>query len=701
MTGRIDMATAGKDAGGAPEPTTSPSDNGAREIVTFCRVCHACCGIVATVEGDRIVKVRGDSEHALSRGYTCPKGRAVPFFHHRPDRLDDPLMRADGVLEVASWPDCLDDVAARLSAIRSAHGTDAIGMYQGSGAAFDDLGSRIGARLMRRLGSASFYTSLTVDTPNKHLVPELMAGIHTLNPIIDWQRCSLTILVGVNPVVSHGQTSAFPDPVSRLRSLAAQGELWVIDPRRTESAGLATRHMAARPGTDWMVFAWLVREILADGADRAYLDAHTVGVADLAEAVGCFDLETTAARTGVDTSMLEDLLASVRRHGRFAIQTGTGVSMAASANVCEWLVWALQVITQSFDRPGGSWFNPGYFSRLHERTPPTSDGAGDPGPKSRPELAARWGQFPVSAMIDEIESGNLHALLVVGGNPIIAAPETGRFVKALERLEVLVVSDVVHTSTTQLASHVFPATDFAERPNMPIGIDQFLPAVVAQYGRAIVTPKHRRKPTWWPFAQIAQRMGVEALPHGFDADSATDDALLANLATRGPIDFDELRAERTAVVTDEAVFGWVERSVLPDGRWDLAPRPLVEQLGLREDPAPFALIPRRQQRHFNSQLASSMGDDRPTDVPLLLISPDDARSRGFVDGAQVVVHSASGSVECRLSIDRGILPGTVSLPHGFDDNNVSYLTSSSVNVDPLTGMVLQSGLDVTIVPAGT
>jgi anaerobic selenocysteine-containing dehydrogenase len=274
-------------------------------------------------------------------------------------------------------------------------------------------------------------------------------------------------------------------------------------------------------------------------------------------------------------------------------------------------------------------------------------------------------------------------------------------VKALERLDVLVVSDVVHTATTRLATHVFPAADFTERPNMPIGIDQFLPAVATQYGRAIVEPKHRRKPTWWPIAQVARRMGVEALPPGFDADTATDDGLLADLAARGPIDFDVLRAEPSAVVTDEAVFGWVEDSLLPNATWRLAPSPLVDQLAKLEDPAPLALIPRRQQRHFNSQLALSLGEGGAADAPLLLVSPDDARSRDLSDGDEVVVHSVSGSVSCLLSVEPGMRAGTVSLPHGFDEHNVGYLTSGTLDVDPLTGMVLQSGLSVTIVPAGT
>ena len=77
---------------------------------SFCRICAAACGILVTTEGEQVMQVRGDPDHPASNGYTCPKGRALPTFHHRPDRIDHPGRRATRT----SWPDALDDLAASL-----------------------------------------------------------------------------------------------------------------------------------------------------------------------------------------------------------------------------------------------------------------------------------------------------------------------------------------------------------------------------------------------------------------------------------------------------------------------------------------------------------------------------------------------------------------------------------------------------------
>ena len=100
------------------------------------------CGLVVTVENDAIMKIRGDESHALSRGYTCPKGRALGVVHHDGQRLNKPFVREDTTLEETIWPSALDDIADRIATTLNEHGPESVAMYLASGSAFDTAGRR-------------------------------------------------------------------------------------------------------------------------------------------------------------------------------------------------------------------------------------------------------------------------------------------------------------------------------------------------------------------------------------------------------------------------------------------------------------------------------------------------------------------------------------------------------------------------------
>lgn len=661
---------------------------------SFCRFCEALCGIIVTTDGQNVLGVRGDPEDPLSHGYTCSKGRALGRWHHNPERLDVPQLLRGEQRHTVGWPELLGDLSTRIQEIIASYGRDAVGFYMATGAAFDANGRRTLERFRRALGTKSMYTATTIDTPSKPLVSELMSGHPGLFPALDREEAKLFLLLGVNPVVSHGHVSAFTDPVTTLRDMTARADVWVVDPRRTETARLATEHLAIRPGTDYALLAYLVREILDDGADTAYLDRHASGVEELRAAVSPFDCETAAARCGLERADLEALLAAVRRAGRISCQSGTGVTMAADANVAEWLLWALQIVTGSLDRPGGTWFNPGYLKQLDVRSFSPSNAEPQEGPDSRPDIPGRWGEIPCAAMTDEIEAGNLRALIVCGGNPVRSFPETSRVEAALGQLDVLAVADVIETDTTALATHVLPVAGQLERADIPLYIDQFVSCVSTRFTEAVVEPGAERKPMWWVFAELADRLGYRALPDGLEPATCQDVDLLRVIGDRSRSTFDHI-AENRVVVEAPAVFGWVLDRVLPESGWRVAPAPLVRQLSTLGEPSPLVLITRRQPTRLNSAVPG--GSAGRVDLPQVVLHPDDAAASGIDEGAEVEVsNSSSGSVRGMARLDANIRQGAISIPHGFDKPNVGRLTSSSVAVDELTGMVLQSGIPVTI-----
>lgn len=667
------------------------------DVHSFCRICNAMCGILVTTHGETVVRVRGNPDHPLSRGYTCPKGRALPAFHHHPERLDSPRVRGVD----ATWADTLEDLAARLSSLRGEYGPDSVAMYLASGSAFDTNGRRAAERFLDGFGSRQRYTATTVDTPSKPLVAELIGGWSGLTPIWDDERSTLLVLFGSNPVVSHGHSNAIPDPVRRLQQHRERGELWVVDPRRTETAALADHHLQIRPGTDHELLGHLVRELLREGADERYLDAHADGLERLRAAVERFDLDRVVERTGLPTEAVAGLVSAIRRHGRVSALTGTGCSMAPAANLTEWFLWALHIVTGSYDRPGGMWFNPGYLMQLDTRTWSPADGVPEPGPASRPELPRRFGEYPCAALADEIECGNVRALVVVGGNPITALPDEPRLRRALAGLDVLAVVDVVETATTRLATHVLPAAGQLERSDVSWLLDTYQLAVATEYTSAVVPPAAERRPVWRIFAELGSHLGVSVLPRGVDPETATDDSLIAALATRSRGGADAVLGASDGVVHSGAVFGWVTERVLPDGRFRLAPAALAEQLEHLDHPPldhPFVLVPQRRLRMMNSQLRDVAGPGGRREDSGVAMHPDDAMRLGLSDGEAVEVrHQSTGaSFITVLRVDDRVRPGVVSAPHGWTDANVGALTSGSTGVDPLSGMVQQSMIPVSV-----
>lgn len=668
------------------------------ESQSFCRFCIALCGIRVTTDGAEVVAVKGDPDHPGSRGYTCAKGRSLGRWHHHPDRILAPRLRtASGWLDTM-WDDALDDTTRLVRDTIDRYGPDSVGVYLGTAASLDAAGKWAGERFVRAIGSRSKYSAMSIDTPCKPLVSLLMSGAPNLVPVIDDRRCTLSVFVGCNPVVSHGHVNGFPDPVVRMRELATSPrELWVIDHRTTETGRLANRTLAPRPGTDFAVIAHLVRELLqGGGSDPVYLAAHVdeVDLNVLRSLMEEWTAEQTSALTGCSVDDLGDLVAAIRRHGRVSVQTGTGTTMSAVANLTEWLVWVLHIVTGSYDAPGGMWFHPGFLRQLHtDAQPAPVPPAPRPGPNSRPEMVLWGDEYPCSAMLDEIESGHLRVLVVLGGNPASAFPNTERTRRALAKLDALVVLDVIDTETTELATHVLPTTGQLERADMPYYYDQFNLDVSTQFTPAVVPPVGESRGMWWVMAKMAEGLGVDLLPEPLSTSTSEVDVLRV-LATRAPVPFEQIQRER--YVADTPVFGWVLDRVLPDGRWRLVPGEFVGQLAqwLRlVPPAGLLATSRRQPRRLNSQQPRTAGAD--ADDSVAVIHPDTARRHGVADGDAIVVSSDVGTMHTTVVCSTDVHPDSVSLPHGWRAANVSLLTSEQ-RVDELTAMVVQTAIPVTI-----
>jgi anaerobic selenocysteine-containing dehydrogenase len=662
------------------------SADGVRTIRSFCRVCTSVCGILVDVEGDVVTRVRGDRDHPLSQGYSCPKGRALPLMHHHPDRIERPQMRIDGQLQDTTWDAALDDLGARLKSVIEAHGPESVGIFFGTGVGMDATGTRVAEALHAAIGTPAKFSPLTIDGTAKPLISDLVGGFLGMSGRPDYDNVDFMIFVGTNPVVSHGHAIAVPNPTGTVRAIAKRGQVWVIDPRRTETVRLATGHLAARPGTDHAVLAYLVREILRGGTDPSI---RTQDVDVLAAAVEPFTLEHTAELADLAPAELTRFSEAVRAAGRVAIETGTGVTMTADkANVTQWLAWAVMILTGSMNSPGGFWFHPGFAYQLEAFELPVSppEGSFGPGPRSRPGTRSFMGEWPCAALVDEIAAGNIRAVLNLGGSLMTSFPDTGLLEPALRSLEVLATTEIIANQTTALSTHVLPTKDQLERSDITIW-DVLSSRVSAQHTPAVVDPVGDRRSMWWFLAELGRRLG-----HDVADPALPDDVVLAGLTAAARCSFDDLTQTGWVDAGRELPAPWVERHIERMGGWRLAPRIVVDQLAELADPAPLVLTPRRQMRRLNAQFGF-LGDR--ADV---LMNPDDGAAAGVTDGHPVTVRSAHGEVTGVLKLDPAIRRGAVSIPHGYVDTNVNLLTNKD-DIDLITGQVRYSGVPVSVHPA--
>ena len=243
-----------------------------------CNLCEAICGLVLTLEDGRVTGVRGNPDDPLSRGHVCPKAFALQDVYDDPDRLRRPVRRVpdpagEDRWEEISWDEALDLVADRIAATIKAHGRDALAIYLGN-PNVHSLGSMThGTAMVKSFRTRNKYSATSVDQLPHQLLAYLMYGHQLLLPIPDIDRTQHLLVIGANPMASNGSLMTVPDFPQRVRELKARGgRMVVIDPRRTETAKVASEHLFVRPGTD----AFLLLAMLRTRARRGARDGARV-----------------------------------------------------------------------------------------------------------------------------------------------------------------------------------------------------------------------------------------------------------------------------------------------------------------------------------------------------------------------------------------------------------------------------------------
>lgn len=742
--------------------------DGTTTVVRTCPLCEAGCGLAVTVRDGAVSRIRGDMLDVFSHGYLCPKGSTLKQLHDDPDRLRQPLVRRDGRFEPVTWPEAWQAVADGLGAVIDGHGGEALAAYVGNPNAHN-LGALLYNKMfLKALGSPNVFSASTVDQRPKEISSGLIFGNPLTNPVPDLDRTDHLLVLGANPYASNGSFATAPDWPGRLEALVARGgRLVVVDPRRTRTAEEASAHVPIRPGTDPYLLAAMLQVLFADDlVDLGPVGEFVARLDELDAAVAPFTPERVATRTGIPAATIRGLAHDLATAESAAVYARIGTTTSPFGTVTSWLVDALNICTGNLDRPGGAMFTTAAAGASNTRGAPRF-GRGIRLGRSHSRvrsLPATFGELPAVCMAEEIETpgeGQIRAMITVAGNPVLSTPDSTRLDAALADLDFMVAVDIYLNETTRHADVILPAPSALEKSHYDVALLQLAIRNVANYSPPVL-PRGDGQPDEWEIlarlALILQGAGPEADPsivddaaissmvasavgdehgplHGREAEEILDalaprtgpERILDFMLRTGPygdgfgrvpdgLTLDVLEGHPHGIDLGPLQPRMPEALRTPDGMIDVAPQILVDDMADRLLPGldlpqdGLLLIGRRHLRSNNSWMHNIgvLVKGRPRCT--LQIHPDDAAARGLTDGGAAEVRSRTGVITAPVEVTDVVMPGVVSLPHGWGHDADGARLSVAVehagvnsNVladteafDPVSGTAILNGIPVEV-----
>ncbi|MEM9255734.1 MAG: molybdopterin-dependent oxidoreductase [Pseudomonadota bacterium] len=693
-----------------------------------CHLCEAICGLEIEVQDGRVIAVRGDKSDPLSRGHICPKAVALKDIHEDPDRLRHPVKRlidANGNHQwvTISWDEALDTTAAKLVDITQRESVHALGIYLGNPSVHNYGMLTHQSALFQYFRTNNRFSATSVDQLPHHLASMWLFGHKLLFPIPDIDRSNYFLMLGANPLASNGSIWTVPDVRKRIKAFAARGgKLVVLDPRRTETADLATEHHFMTPGSDAVFLLAVLNTLFEERLCRlGRLASFTQGLEDVSSAISDFDADYAAPHTGIKADVIRDIAREFAAADSAICYGRMGVSTQAFGALNQWLIQLINIVTGNLDKPGGSMFplpavdqisatGPGGFGRHHSRV------------RQLPEFDR---ELPSATLAEEILTpgeGQIRALFTGAGNPVLSSPNGRQLDKALEQLEFMVSLDPYINETTRHADIILPPTSPLEHDHYDLAFHNNAIRNTARFNEAVFAKPQDSMHDWEIFAalgeRVANRLGLQAQPRVPPAEIIDLGLQVGPYSDQG-LSLEELRNHPSGIDLGPLQSQLPSRLRTPGQVIHCAtPEPLGDLQRVRETfassssrkPNELLLIGRRHVRSNNSWMHNfhrlMKGKPRCT----LLMHPDDMQRLQLQDARHVTLRSRVGTLRVLLEASEDIMPGTVSLPHGFGHDREGIRMhiarghagvscndiTDELAIDALSGNAAVNGITVTV-----
>ncbi|MGE7989867.1 molybdopterin oxidoreductase family protein [Pseudomonas sp. NPDC089554] len=645
-----------------------------------CHLCEAICGLNIEVSHEpdgraSISSIKGDPQDPFSRGHICPKAVALQDIQEDPDRLRQPHRRVGEHWEPIGWDEAFALAAERLWSIQQAHGRNAVAVYQGNPSVHNYGLMTHSNYFLGLLKTRNRFSATSVDQLPQHLTSHLMYGHGLLLPIPDIDHTDFMLILGGNPLASNGSIMTVPDVEKRLKALRARGgRLVVVDPRRSETAAMADQHVFIRPGGDAALLCGLLNTLFDEGlAQGSHLPVN--GLEQVREAIAPFTAESMSRLCGIDGGDIRQLARDFARAKRAVCYGRMGVSTQTFGTLCHWLVQLLNLVTGNLDRVGGALctepavdlvasLSGGHFNQWQSRV------------SGLPEYG---GELPVAALAEEMLTegeGQVRALVTVAGNPVLSTPNGRQLDQALEGLEFMLSIDLYINETTRHADLILPSTSALENDHYDSTFNLLAVRNVTRFNRAILAKPEGALHDWEIFVGLARAFAARA---ELELKPTIPPAKMIDLALRKGPRGEASSWDLSLGVLDQHPHGLDLGPLQPNlaarlrtsgQAVEAAPQVLLDDLQrLAKELPPAAdqllLIGRRHVRSNNSWMHNFHRLVKGKPRHQLLMHPQDMTQRQLEDGQWVRIRSRTGSLEVQVQASEEVMPGVVSLPHGY------------------------------------
>lgn len=720
-------------------------------VYRSCPTCEASCGLVMAIDptSRQVISIKGDADDHRSKGYVCAKSQAFRYVYEDPERLRRPVKKVAGTWQEISWDQALSEVSDKLGAIRSKHGKDAIAMYYGNPNGHNFSTMVYTQLFTQMLNTERFFSAGAVDQQPKNLSCELLYGNAWVFPIPDIQRSDFYVCMGGNPLVSQGSLMSAPNAEQQLTNIRARGgKVVVIDPRRTETAEISDQHIFIKPGTDaYFLFAWANILFAENKVKLGRLSGIVDGLETVKQLASQFTPENTAAITGVSAAQLRALAEDFANAAAPVLYGRIGLCTQEFGTLASWLVDIINLLNGRLDEPGGAMF-PQAATELPPPPQPVVNTLGHGRFKTRVRGFPEYmGMMPASLMAEELAydgDDRARALITVAGNPVLSVPNGEAIRNAAKNLELIVALDFYVNETTSLADYILPSTSQLEHSNYDFLFQTTAVRNFARYSPVVFKPEENALHQYEIMTELVARLnGMQAS----DLHAMMTEGLAGQIASSpkfSHLDAEQIKAACANHEGPEKMLDMMLRAGphgdgfahgegltlekvkaaghgldlgelkprLPDilqtenKRLNIAPAMIVEDVsrllkakatansGLR-------LIGRRHIRDMNSWLHNINQYVRGKNRCTLMVNPEDAHRLGLKDGGNARVKGAGREATVEVSITDSIMPGVVSLPHGFGHRYQD--TGQSTAKEKLPGVSCNDLIDWTVldVPSGT
>lgn len=652
-------------------------------IQTHYRACHLCeaiCGLEIKTQGDTVLSIKGDKEDPVSHGFICPKATAIADIHTDPDRIKQPMKReGDQWLEI-SWQEAINLTAQKLVETQLHHGDNAVAFYAGNPGVHNYGNLTHGPLLRRALKTRNNFSATSLDQLPHHLVSYAMYGHQFCLPVPDVDRTELLVIFGGNPMASNGSMMTMPDAPNRLKAIQARGgKFIVVDPRLTETAKVADQHIFVRPGTDAFVLMAMINTLFKEGwTGPGHLDEHLSGIDQVRRAVADFSLELAEQQSGIAAETIRELTEKLAKTDKAVLYGRMGVSVQEFGTLCQWAIQIINILIGATDVEGGALLTSpafgyvkkglagaGHFNAFQSRV------------SGLPEFS---GELPAAAMAEEILTpgeGQIKAMVTIAGNPIISSVNSNELDKAFESLGFYVAIDFYINASTRHADIILPPTSPLEHDHYDIAFLRLAVHNSARYNEAVFDPDEGALHDWQIFNALATRI-AEIKDTQFSALPAPHLLIDHGLKKENNLDIDlniaKLRAAPHGIDLGPLKPGLPQRLCNKEENIACAPQFLIEDLDRLKNSAKdevsdsLLLIGRRHVRSNNSWMHNYQRLVKGRPRWQLMMHPSDLVARGLDNESEVTIESRVGSVTTTVIASDEIMPGVVSLPHGWGHN---------------------------------